>query len=215
MGGTSTDVSKHDGDYDYTNETETAGVTIQSTQLDIVTVAAGGGSKLEFKMDLFKVGPESVGANPGSEKKLGDFLFLILHRGPACYRKGGDLAITDANLFLGRIIPGFFPKIFGPKENEPLSVDLSREGFERMKENEMKQSAYTTEEIAYGFIKVANESMCRPIRNLTEGRGLDSVHSLLPLFFSHISIIYRVNTHWLFLEVPVHNMPVLSLALWE
>ena len=103
MGGTSTDVSRYgNGRYDHTFETTTAGVTIQSPQLDINTVAAGGGSMLFFRNGLFVVGPESAGAHPG----------------PACYRKGGPATVTDANLFLGRLLPEFFPKIFGKNENE-------------------------------------------------------------------------------------------------
>ena len=108
IGGTSTDVSRFGGQFEHVFETETAGVTVQAPQLDITTVAAGGGSKLFFQnTGIFQVGPDSVGANPG----------------PVCYRKGGSLAITDANLLLGRLIPEFFPKIFGPAENEPLDYE--------------------------------------------------------------------------------------------
>ncbi len=103
MGGTSTDVSRYAGRYEHVFETTTAGVTIQAPQLDINTVAAGGGSRLFFRSGLYVVGPESVGAHPG----------------PACYRKGGPLAVTDANLFLGRLIPKEFTHIFGPNKNEP------------------------------------------------------------------------------------------------
>lgn len=104
MGGTSTDVCRYSGALEHVMETTTAGVTIQAPQLDIQTVAAGGGSRLFFKNGLFVVGPESAGAHPG----------------PVCYKKDGHLAVTDANLVLGRIVPDFFPKIFGPKANEPL-----------------------------------------------------------------------------------------------
>ena len=115
MGGTSTDVSRFEAQYEHVFETELAGVSIQAPQLNINTVAAGGGSKLEFVNGLFKVGPESVGADPG----------------PVCYRKeGGELAITDANLVLGRIIPEFFPKIFGKSEKEALDLEGAVKAFE-------------------------------------------------------------------------------------
>lgn len=108
MGGTSTDVSRFDGSMEHVLESTTAGVTIQAPQLDINTVAAGGGSRLLYSNGVFAVGPESAGAHPG----------------PVCYRKaGGNLAVTDANAVLGRIVPDFFPKIFGPNEDEPLDVD--------------------------------------------------------------------------------------------
>ena len=107
MGGTSTDVSRYAGQLEHVFETTTAGVTIQAPQLDIHTVAAGGGSRLFYTNGLYRVGPESASATPG----------------PVCYRKpGGQLAITDANLILGRILPEYFPKIFGPSEDEPLDV---------------------------------------------------------------------------------------------
>merc|ERR1719277_1370393 len=116
MGGTSTDVSRFGGDFSHVFETTTAGVTIQAPQLDISTVAAGGGSRLFFRAGLFAVGPESAGAHPG----------------PVCYRKGGPLTITDANLCLGRILPEYFPKIFGPTENEPLDKNGTIEAFEKL-----------------------------------------------------------------------------------
>ncbi len=97
MGGTSTDVSRYAGVYEHVLETVTAGVTIQAPQLDVNTVAAGGGSCLTYRAGIFAVGPESAGANPG----------------PACYRRGGPLCITDANLLLGRLRPEYFPAVFG------------------------------------------------------------------------------------------------------
>ncbi|CCM00300.1 uncharacterized protein FIBRA_02330 [Fibroporia radiculosa] len=157
VGGTSTDVSRFDGRYEVVYETTTAGVTIQSPQLDINTVAAGGGSRLFFRNGLFLAGPESAGAEPG----------------PACYRKGGPLAVTDANLVLGRLVPDYFPKIFGKSEEEPLDTEASRSAFEALAKeinvNQEKQLEF--DEIVYGFIKVANETMARPIRALTEARG--------------------------------------------
>ncbi|KAB5592303.1 5-oxoprolinase [Ceratobasidium theobromae] len=168
VGGTSTDVSRFDGRYETVYETTTAGITIQSPQLDINTVAAGGGSCLTFRNGLFLAGPESAGAEPG----------------PACYRKGGPLAVTDANLMLGRLIPDLFPKIFGKSENEPLDMEASRTAFEKVAQ-EVRKSAdkgYTLDEIIYGFIKVANETMCRPIRALTEARGYATGSHVLASF---------------------------------
>ncbi|KAF8128983.1 Hydantoinase/oxoprolinase-domain-containing protein [Boletus edulis] len=168
VGGTSTDVSRFDGRYEVVYETTTAGVTIQSPQLDINTVAAGGGSCLTFRNGLFLAGPESAGAEPG----------------PVCYRKGGVLAVTDANLLLGRLIPDYFPKIFGKSENESLDVIASQTAFEELarKINETQERPYELDEIVYGFIKVANETMCRPIRALTEARGYSTGKHVLASF---------------------------------
>lgn len=174
MGGTSTDVSRYgSGRYEHVFETTTAGVTIQSPQLDINTVAAGGGSRLFYRNGLFVVGPESAGAHPG----------------PACYRKDGPLTVTDANLFLGRLVPDFFPKIFGPDENQGLDEDASRKRFEQMtlEINEDLVSGgqnriMTPDEVAFGFIKVANETMTRPIRSLTEAKGHDTSKHRLATF---------------------------------
>ncbi|KND02450.1 5-oxoprolinase [Spizellomyces punctatus DAOM BR117] len=170
MGGTSTDVSRFAGRYEHVFETTTAGVTIQAPQLDINTVAAGGGSRLFFRNGLFVVGPESAGADPG----------------PTCYRKGGPLTITDANLLLGRLIPDFFPKIFGPTEREPLDVSATKKAFESLAEDINKflgsDKTMTTADIAYGFVKVANESMCRPIRALTQAKGYDTADHILACF---------------------------------
>nr|ATG71135.1 oxoprolinase 1 [Juniperus procera] len=174
MGGTSTDVSRYAGSYEQVLETQTAGVTIQAPQLDINTVAAGGGSKLKFQVGVFKVGPESVGAHPG----------------PVCYRKGGELAVTDANLVLGRVIPDYFPSIFGPKENEPLDLEATRTAFIKLaetinayrKKQDPSSKDMTVEEIALGFINVANEAMCRPIRQLTEMKGHETKKHALACF---------------------------------
>jgi 5-oxoprolinase (ATP-hydrolysing) len=174
MGGTSTDVSRYGaGRYDHVFETTTAGVTIQSPQLDINTVAAGGGSRLFWKNGLFVVGPESASAHPG----------------PACYRKGGPLTITDANLFLGRLLPDFFPKIFGKNEDEGLDAEASEKLFKELaaqinKEvaGDNKEKEMSLDEIANGFIKIANETMTRPIRSLTEARGHDTSKHRLATF---------------------------------
>ncbi|CDR40053.1 CYFA0S04e02608g1_1 [Cyberlindnera fabianii] len=166
MGGTSTDVSRFGGAYEHVFETTTAGVTIQSPQLDINTVAAGGGSRLFWKNGLFVVGPESASSHPG----------------PSCYRKNGPLTVTDANLLLGRLIPEFFPKIFGPNEDESLDEAVTRKNFEELTKeiNADLNSSLSVEEVAYGFIKVANETMARPIRQLTEAKGhVTSQHILV------------------------------------
>lgn len=159
MGGTSTDVSRYSGTLQHIFETTTAEVTIQSPQLDINTVAAGGGSILFWRKGLFAVGPESASAHPG----------------PACYRKGGPLTVTDANLFLGRIVPEYFPHIFGPNEDEPLDTEIVKVKFRELTSQINKdrpdQTPLSSEEVAMGFLTVANEAMCRPIRTLTEGKG--------------------------------------------
>ncbi|KAL4393985.1 5-oxoprolinase 1 isoform X1 [Arachis hypogaea] len=174
MGGTSTDVSRYAGSYEQVLETQIAGAIIQAPQLDINTVAAGGGSKLKFQFGAFKVGPESVGAHPG----------------PVCYRKGGELAITDANLILGYVIPDYFPSIFGLNEDQPLDVNSTRKEFEKLAEqiNAHRKNQDPTakdmavEEIALGFVDVANETMCRPIRQLTEMKGHETKNHALACF---------------------------------
>lgn len=160
MGGTSTDVSRFgDGKLDHVFETTTAGVTIQSPQLDINTVAAGGGSILSFKNGLMQVGPESASSHPG----------------PACYRKGGPLTVTDANLLLGRLLPEYFPKIFGPNEDEGLDVEITQKKFEELTAEINSAHSESTPmniyQVAHGFLKIANETMARPIRQLTESKG--------------------------------------------
>ncbi|KAB2091294.1 hypothetical protein ES319_A03G181900v1 [Gossypium barbadense] len=174
MGGTSTDVSRYAGSYEQVLETKIAGAIIQAPQLGINTVAAGGGSKLKFQFGAFRVGPESVGAHPG----------------PVCYRKGGELAVTDANLILGYVVPDYFPAIFGPKEDQPLDVEATREEYKKLAEqiNSYRKSQdssakdMTVEEIALGFVNVANETMCRPIRQLTEMKGHETRNHALACF---------------------------------
>jgi len=165
MGGTSTDVSRYDGHLDHVFETTTAGVSIQAPQLDIQTVAAGGGSRLFLRGGLFVVGPESAGAHPG----------------PVCYRKGGYLTVTDANLVLGRVLPEHFPSIFGVNEDEPLDLGGARDAFLELCGREEARGR-TVEELAYGFLRVANEAMCRPIRNLTQMRGYDIASHKMAVF---------------------------------
>lgn len=177
MGGTSTDVSRFAGELEHVFETETAGVFIQAPQLAIETVAAGGGSRIFFKSGLFVVGPESSSAHPG----------------PVCYRKNGYLAITDCNLVLGRVLPDYFPKIFGKNEDEPLAADLSLQALQKLtdeinhfyaaqQDSGANPKVLTVDEVAYGFVRVANEAMCRPIRNITEAKGYEPASHVLSVF---------------------------------
>lgn len=157
MGGTSTDVCRYDGKYDYLTETVVGGRKITAPMLNITTVAAGGGSMLFARHGLFVVGPESAGAHPG----------------PACYRKGGPLTVTDANLFLGRLVRSSFPAIFGPDANQSLDLEITKQKFDEITRqiNEQTGQTLTPEEVAFGFLDVANETMTRPMRNATEVRG--------------------------------------------
>lgn len=168
-GGTSTDVSRYSGSLEHIFETVVSEVSLQTPQLDISTVAAGGGSMLFWRNGMFVVGPESAGSDPG----------------PACYRKGGPLTVTDANLYLGRLLPDFFPKIFGANQDEPLDYDITARKFEELtKKINADNTAVklTPEEVASGFLKVAVESMARPIRNLTEAKGFDTADHNLACF---------------------------------
>ena len=165
MGGTSTDVSRYAGRYEHVFETTTAGVTIQAPQLDINTVAAGGGSRLFYRAGLFVVGPESAGSEPG----------------PVCYRKpGGVLAVTDANVALGRVLPEYFPKIFGPNKDQMLDKEASIEALTKIIPD--SSNNYSWEETALGFLDVANEAMCRPIRAITQAKGYDTSKHILATF---------------------------------
>ncbi|MBF0290146.1 MAG: hydantoinase B/oxoprolinase family protein [SAR324 cluster bacterium] len=172
MGGTSTDVSRFGGEYEMVLETETAGVRIQAPQLHIKTVAAGGGSRLFFENGMFLVGPESAGAHPG----------------PVCYRKNGFTAVTDANLVLGRLQADHFPKIFGPTEDQPLDVDAAHEALMQLTREintyyqQKGQASMSVEEVALGFIQVANEAMVRPIREISVMRGFDIKTHVLATF---------------------------------
>ncbi|KAK1149613.1 hypothetical protein N8T08_005162 [Aspergillus melleus] len=168
MGGTSTDVSRYDGNYDFLSETTIAGRIITVPMLNIATVAAGGGSILFARNGLFVVGPDSAGAHPG----------------PACYRKGGPLTVTDANLFLGRLVLSAFPPIFGKDANEPLDYQVTARKFEDITKEINIQTGQnlSAEEVASGFLNVANETMTRPIRNATEARGFHPEHHNLVSF---------------------------------
>src|SRR5665811_1608822 len=136
MGGTSTDVSHYDGEYERAFETEVAGVRMRAPMMLIHTVAAGGGSILKYDQGRYRVGPESAGADPG----------------PACYRRRGPLAVTDANVMVGKLIPAHFPKIFGAGLDQPLDAKTVRHDFNNLAQ---KVGDKTAEEIADGFIKIA------------------------------------------------------------
>ncbi|MDB5595849.1 MAG: 5-oxoprolinase [Hyphomicrobiales bacterium] len=155
MGGTSTDVSHYEGHFERAFETDVAGVRLRGPTMLVQAVAAGGGSILACEKGRFLVGPESAGATPG----------------PACYRRGGPLALTDANVMTGKIIPEFFPAIFGPKRDQPIDVGCVRKAFANIaKQNKLKRRP---EEIADGFVEVAVAQMAEAIRTVSVARGHD------------------------------------------
>ena len=155
MGGTSTDVSHYDGEYERAFETEVAGVRMRAPMMLIHTVAAGGGSILHFDGARFRVGPDSAGANPG----------------PKCYRRGGPLAVTDANVMVGKLMPDFFPKIFGPNQDQPLDAASVKNAFARLALD--VGNGRKPEDVADGFIKIAVENMANAIKKISVQRGYD------------------------------------------
>ena len=162
MGGTSTDVSHFAGEFEREFETQVAGVRMRAPMMSIHTVAAGGGSILSFDGARFRVGPQSAGANPG----------------PACYRRGGPLAVTDANVMLGKIVPHWFPQVFGPSGQEALSADAVHEKFAALA-GEIGRSA---EDVAEGFIQIAVQQMANAIRKISVARGYDVTRYTLQCF---------------------------------
>ncbi|MGB7079629.1 MAG: hydantoinase/oxoprolinase family protein, partial [Xanthobacteraceae bacterium] len=164
MGGTSTDVSHFAGAYERAFETEVAGVRMRAPMMLIHTVAAGGGSILHFDGARFRVGPDSAGANPG----------------PKCYRRGGPLAVTDANVMVGKLIPDFFPKIFGAGQNLPLDAGTVRSAFAAMAET--IGDGRSAEQVADGFIKIAVENMANAIKKISVQRGYDVTRYALNCF---------------------------------
>ncbi|WP_412775553.1 hydantoinase B/oxoprolinase family protein [Thalassospira lucentensis] len=168
MGGTSTDVSHYDGEYERDFETQVAGVRMRAPMMKIHTVAAGGGSILHFDGARFRVGPDSAGANPG----------------PAAYRRGGPLAVTDINVMLGKVQPEFFPNVFGPEGNEPLDADAVRAGFEAMaaKIKDATGQVRTPEDVAEGFLRIAVENMANAIKQISVQRGYDVTDYILQCF---------------------------------
>ena len=168
MGGTSTDVAHYAGEYERAFETLVAGVRLRAPMLHIHTVAAGGGSICRFDGGRLRVGPESAGANPG----------------PACYRRGGPLTVTDCNLLLGRIQPAFFPKVFGPDQDQPLDRDTVARRFAALAaEIEAASGArYTPAELAEGFLRIAVENMANAIKQISTQRGYDVTEYTLCCF---------------------------------
>ena len=159
MGGTSTDVAHYDGAYERSFESQIAGVRMRAPMLAIHTVAAGGGSILHFRDGRFQVGPDSAGADPG----------------PACYRKGGPLTVTDANLLLGRIRPEFFPAVFGPGADQPLDLGAAAAGFKDLARDIAAETGKTMspQEVAEGFLRIAVDNMAAAIKKISTQRGRD------------------------------------------
>lgn len=159
MGGTSTDVSHYDGEYERAFLTEVAGVRLRAPMMAIKTVAAGGGSILNFADSRLRVGPESAGANPG----------------PACYRRGGPLCVTDANLMVGKIVPALFPRVFGESGNEPLDRAVVERKFAELARAVAAETgeSLAPEELAEGFLKIAVENMARAIKEISVQKGRD------------------------------------------
>ncbi|MCT8158874.1 hydantoinase B/oxoprolinase family protein [Pseudoruegeria sp. SHC-113] len=169
MGGTSTDVSHYAGEYERSFETEVAGVRMRAPMMDIHTVAAGGGSILTFRDGRFQVGPESAGANPG----------------PACYRRGGPLTVTDCNVMLGKLSPAHFPAVFGPEGNEPLDAAIVRAKFAELAAQiaeETGQPELAPEAVAEGFLRIAVDNMANAIKKISVQRGHDVTRYTLQCF---------------------------------
>lgn len=164
MGGTSTDVAHYDGEYERAFDTEVAGVRVRAPMMRIHTVAAGGGSVLHYEAGRFRAGPDSAGANPG----------------PAAYRRGGPLAVTDANVMLGKLQPDFFPAIFGPGQNEPLDVGTVRKKFSALAAE--IGDGRSPEAVAEGFVTIAVENMANAIKKISVQRGYDVTEYLLNCF---------------------------------
>ncbi|WP_028032793.1 hydantoinase B/oxoprolinase family protein [Chelativorans sp. J32] len=164
MGGTSTDVAHYDGEYERAFDTEVAGVRIRAPMMRIHTVAAGGGSILHYEDRRLKVGPDSAGANPG----------------PACYRRGGPLAVTDANVMLGKLQPDFFPAIFGPERDLPLELGIVRQRFSELAQK--IGDGRSPEAVAEGFITIAVENMANAVKKISVQRGYDVTRYLLNCF---------------------------------
>src|SRR5579871_575313 len=164
MGGTSTDVSHFDGVYERAFETQVAGVRMRAPMMRIHTVAAGGGSILHFDGSRFRVGPDSAGANPG----------------PACYRRGGPLAVTDCNVMLGKLQPDFFPHVFGPNANQPIDAAIVRAKFAALAAE--IGDGRGSEATAEGFLTIAVENMANAIKEISIERGYDVTRYALCCF---------------------------------
>ena len=159
MGGTSTDVAHYDGEYERSFETLVAGVRMRAPMMQIHTVAAGGGSILHFDGTRYRVGPDSAGANPG----------------PACYRRGGPLCVTDANVMVGKIRASVFPRVFGPNADEALDEEAVRGKFAALAAEIERETGdrRTPVEVAEGFLMIAVENMAKAIKQISIQRGHD------------------------------------------
>ncbi|MDB3911158.1 hydantoinase B/oxoprolinase family protein [Paracoccaceae bacterium] len=160
MGGTSTDVCHFAGDYERSFETEVAGVRMRAPMMNIHTVAAGGGSILGFRDGRLQVGPESAGANPG----------------PASYRRGGPLTVTDCNVLLGKLQPDQFPNVFGPDGDAPLDAKIVRQKFLTLAREVAAKTddpEMPPEQLAQGFLRIAVENMSNAIKKISVQRGYD------------------------------------------
>ena len=168
MGGTSTDVSHYAGELEREFDTLVAGVRMRAPMMSIHTIAAGGGSILHFDGQRLRVGPDSAGANPG----------------PACYRRGGPLAVTDCNVMLGKIRPAHFPKVFGPGGDEPLDAAVVREKFAALAGEIAKATgtAQAPEQVAEGFLRIAVANMANAIKFISVQRGHDVTEYTLACF---------------------------------
>ncbi|MES9538900.1 hydantoinase B/oxoprolinase family protein [Actinomadura sp. NPDC000600] len=164
MGGTSTDVSHYAGEFERQYETQVAGVRMRAPMLSIHTVAAGGGSVLRFDGGRYRVGPDSAGADPG----------------PACYRRGGPLTVTDANVMLGRIRPDHFPHVFGPDGDQPLDAAVVRDRFAALADG--IGDGRPPEEVAAGFLRIAVANMANAIKKISVQRGYDVTGYVLATF---------------------------------
>ncbi|MGW4817705.1 hydantoinase B/oxoprolinase family protein [Streptomyces sp. NPDC004227] len=168
MGGTSTDVSHYAGAYERVLTTQIAGVRLRAPMLDIHTVAAGGGSVLHFDGTRYRVGPDSAGADPG----------------PACYRGGGPLAVTDANVMLGRIQPAHFPEVFGPGGDQPLDEALVRERFTGLAREIRERTGddRTPEQVAEGYLQIAVANIANAVKRISVQKGHDVTRYALTTF---------------------------------
>jgi 5-oxoprolinase (ATP-hydrolysing) len=168
MGGTSTDVAHYAGSYERSLSTEVAGVRLSTPMMAIHTVAAGGGSLLFFDGARYRVGPESAGAFPG----------------PACYRNGGALAVTDCNVMLGKLQPDFFPKVFGKNGDLPLEREIVIQKFTELAQSigEAKRQQVLPEVVAQGFLEIAVEKMAMAIKKISVQRGYDVTEYVLCCF---------------------------------
>jgi 5-oxoprolinase (ATP-hydrolysing) len=168
MGGTSTDVAHYDGEYERAFETLVAGVRMRAPMMQIHTVAAGGGSICVFDGARYRVGPESAGANPG----------------PACYRRGGPLTVTDCNVMLGKLHPDFFPRVFGPNQDQPLDAAAVESRFAALAAEIEKATGNTrsAQEVADGFLKIAVQNMANAIKKISIERGYDVTEYTLCCF---------------------------------